>query len=285
MFQTEEKIKKDIITSDGEGEFQIRYIRDENVGVVTSRSNKSYLILDSIEFWYDLIQEKYPAKQKCNCKNDYFKLAFNYIPRIGTEDYRAVELISCCTVCGKQKKLSEFDIDYSPTSHLFENPITYCEQPKIKYKTYSFGGYWKEEAFSDLIEFLSQKALWIYCWYWNHTEKKRYVKQMTIDELKNFLFIENGHYLSIYFSTEALDELFANSTSDDSGIYVDSDVWRKREIIILKHPLLVAIAGAGKFYSVNFSSEYIEKGQIKAKSEVFCGLVKEILAYSSERLK
>ncbi len=190
MFQTEEKIKKDIITPDGEDEFQIRYIRDENVGVVTSRSNKSYLILDSIDFWYDLIQEKYPAKQKCNCKNDYFKLAFNYIPRIGTEDYRAVELISCCTVCGKQKKLSEIDIDYSPTSQLFENPITYCEQPKIKYKTYSLGGYWKEEAFRDLIEFLSQKGLWIYCWYWNQTEKKRYVKQTTVDELKKFCLLK-----------------------------------------------------------------------------------------------
>ena len=55
MFQTE-KIKKDIITSDGEDEFQIRYNRDENVGVVTSRSNKSYLILYSFDFWYDLIQ-------------------------------------------------------------------------------------------------------------------------------------------------------------------------------------------------------------------------------------
>ncbi len=41
MFQTEEKVKKDIITPDGEDEFQIRYIRDENVGVVTSRSNKN----------------------------------------------------------------------------------------------------------------------------------------------------------------------------------------------------------------------------------------------------
>ncbi len=285
MFQTEEKIKKDIITPDGEDEFQIRYIRDENVGVVTSRSNKSYLILDSIDFWYDLIQEKYPAKQKCNCKNDYFKLAFNYIPRIGTDDYRAVELISCCTVCGKQKKLSEIDIDYSPTSQLFENPITYCEQPKIKYKTYSLGGYWKEEAFSNLIEFLSQKELWIYCWYWNHTEKKRYVKQMTIDELKNFLFIENSHYLKIYFSMEALDELFANSTTDDGGIHVDRDVWRKREIIMLNAPLLVAVAGAGKFYSVDFSSEYIEKYQIKAKSEAFCRLVQELLVYSRENLK
>ncbi len=84
---------------------------------------------------------------------------------------------------------------------------------------------------------------------------------------------------------EALDEVFTNSTSDDNGICVDRDVWRKREIIMLNAPLLVAVAGAGKFYSVNFSSEYIEKGQIKAKSEAFCRLVQELLVYSRENLK
>ena len=204
-------------------------------------------------------------------------MTFNYVLRIGTNDYRAVEIISCCTECGKQKKLSEVDIDYSPTSQLFENPITYCEQPKIKYKTYSFGGYWKEDEFRALIEFLSQKELRIYCWYWNHTEKKRYVKSMSSDELKNFLFIEKSHYLNIYFSTETLDELFANDTTDDNGVYVDRNVWRKNEIIELNAPILVAAVGAGKYYSVNFSSEYIENGQIKAKSEAFCKLTKELL--------
>lgn len=285
MFQTDKKIKKNIITPDGEDEFQIRYIRDENVGVLTSRSNKSYLILDSIDFWYDLIQEKYPSKQKCHCKNDYFKLCFNYIPRIGTNDYRAVELISYCTECGKQRKISEIDIDYSPTSQLFEKPITFCEQPKIKYKTYSLKGYWKEEEFGDLIEFLLQKRLWIYCWYWNQTEKKRHIKQMTTGELKKFLFIEKERYLKIYFSTESLDEMFANCVSDSDGIYVDGDVWRKREIIMLNAPLLVAAAGAGEFYSLDFCSEYIEAGNVKVKAEAFCRLIEEILAYSHEKLK
>ena len=33
----ERKISKEIISSTGEDEFQIRYIRDENVGILTSR--------------------------------------------------------------------------------------------------------------------------------------------------------------------------------------------------------------------------------------------------------
>ncbi|MBQ6696110.1 MAG: hypothetical protein IJN16_05340 [Lachnospiraceae bacterium] len=285
MFQSEEKIKKDIITAEGEAEFQIRYMREENVGVLTSRSNKSYLVLDSIDYWYDLIQEKYPAKMKCQCKNDYFKLSFYYIPRVGTEDYRRIELVSCCTACGKQRNFAEIDIDYSPSSQLFEAPITYCEQPKLKYKTYSMKGYWKEEVFRGLIEFLSQKQLLMYCWYWNQTDKKRYVKQMTAEELKRFLFVEEERYLNIYFSAEALDELFAGSVSDDKGIYVDRDIWRKREMIVVNAPLLVAAVGAGYFYSMNFCSEYIDAGQVRAKSEGFCKLVREVVAYGRERLK
>lgn len=285
MFLTEEKIKKDIITSDGEEEFQIRYVRGDNAGVLTSRSNKSYFILDSVGFWYDLIQEKYPAKQKCQCKNDYFKLCFHYVPRIGTDDYRAVELISRCMGCGRQRKLAEVDIDYSPTSQLFEKPITYCEQPRIKYKTHSLKGYWKEEELGELIGFLSQKGCRIYCWFWNRAEKKRQIKQMTAVELKSFLFLEKERYIKVYFSTEPLDEVFADSPSGEDGVCVDRDVWRKREIILLNAPLLVAAAGAGKFYSMDFSSEYMEEGQVKAKSEAFCRLVREVLARVRERLK
>ena len=71
MKQFEDMISKSIITSDGEKEFQIRYIRDENVGILTTRTDKSFFILDSADYWYDLIQEKYPPIMKCSCKNDY----------------------------------------------------------------------------------------------------------------------------------------------------------------------------------------------------------------------
>ncbi|MGL5436914.1 MAG: hypothetical protein ACRDBO_16205 [Lachnospiraceae bacterium] len=92
---------------------------------------------------------------------------------------RAVELYSCCTVYGKQRKFAEIDIDYSPTVQLFEQPISYCEQPKMKCKVYSIRGYWKEEQFSQLIDFLIQKQLLIYCWYWDREKERRYVTRFT----------------------------------------------------------------------------------------------------------
>lgn len=281
MFETEEKVRKYVITPDGEDEFQIRYVFDENVGLLTARSGKSYLILDSIDYWYDCIQNGYPPKKKCKCKNDFFKLHFDYVPRVGTDDYRAVELNSCCTKCGNQRKFATIDIDYSPTEQLYEQPITYCEKPKIKYKTYSIRGYWKDEAFCKLTDFLSQQQLLIYCFYWDNG--KRFVKKFTAEELKSFLFEEKKRYLNIYFSTKSLETLLDKQFSDDKGLYIDVDIWRKEEIINLHSPFLVA--GMGLFYEMDFCSEYIESGQVKAKSEDFCKLAQKVWEYSKESLK
>lgn len=284
MFHTAEKVRKNVITSEGESEFQIRYMKNEDVGILTARSGKSYLILDSGDYWYDVIQSRYPSKQKCRCKNDYFRLSFDYVPRVGTDDYRAVQLISRCTECGREKIFAEIPMDYSPTAQLFERPITYCERPKIKYKTYSIGGYWKEDAFGGLIDLLLQKQLRIYGWYWAADEDKRYVEAFSAEELKHFLFVEKRKYIDLYFSMEPLEDLFARAFSDERGVCVDRDIWRKRAIVKIKSPFLVASEGAGYFYSMEFSCEYIEAGQVKAKDRAFCRLAEEILAYSREKL-
>ncbi len=194
MFQTAEKIEKAIITPDGEDEFQIRYFHDDNAGILTTRSGKSYFILDSMDYWYDLIQEKYPAKHKCRCRNDFFQFRFVYEPRVGTDDYRTAEIISHCTECGKERKFAQIDFDYSPTMQLFREPITECARPRIRYKVYSIQGYWKPETFYKLVDFLSKEHLLIYCWYWAQDEGKRYVNQFTAEELKYFLFTEEKKY-------------------------------------------------------------------------------------------
>lgn len=281
MFQTEDLITKEIVAPNGENEFQIRYIQDDDVGVVTTRSGMSYLILDSIDYWYDLIQDRYPQKRRCHCKNDYFKLRFNYIPRIGTDDYREVTLTAICTECGKEKEIAEIDIDYSPTAQLFESPITYCEQPKIKYKLQSISGYWGTETFRDLISFLSKRQLLVYCCYWTQ-ENKWGLKQLDTEELNRFLFIDELRYSHIYFSMESLDELFTNPFSWDSI----RNIWRKREIIQFDSPLKVCLPGGLKdFYSIKCCSEYINAGKVKRKRREFCELIQEFLLFYKERLE
>ena len=153
IYQNEDIISKPIVTDDGEQDFRVRYIRSENVGIITSKNDKSYFLLDSADYWYDLIQEQYPPVVKCSCKNDLFTLTFDYTPRIGTEDFKEIRIHCRCTTCQKKKSFPVIEIGYSPSAQLFDNPITFCRQPKIKYKTYSASGYWQKEDLLSIAEY------------------------------------------------------------------------------------------------------------------------------------
>ncbi len=137
MFQNEKTLVKEITSPEGETEFQIRYI----------------------DYWFDCIQERYPPKRKCPCKNDYFRLRFSYTPRAGTEDFRSVSITSVCTSCGKERQIGEIDLKYSPTDHLFTQPLTFCPKPKIKYKLNSIHGYWDFEVFRDFLPLYLRQLL------------------------------------------------------------------------------------------------------------------------------
>ena len=286
MFNGEEKLHKEIASPNYENEFQIRYLQNENVGILTSRTGKSYFILDSQEYWYDLIQEQYPSKQKCTCKNDFFKVAFDYVPRKGTDDFRAVELVSQCTECKKVKMFGKTDIDYSPSQQLFGQPITFCEQPKLKYKTYSISGYWTKEALLELTKFIAANQSFIYLWSWNKTNERRSFHQVSIAELTSFLYAENAPFLAIFFSTEPLEALANHSVHDDKGDYIDRNIWRKKEIILINAPIKVGFPNSKNLYYMEFCSEFLTpNGKIISKSESFCQLTKKLLKYSKENLK
>ena len=283
MYQ-KEVISKVIETPDGEKDFQVRYIQDESVGVICTPTGKSYFLLDSADYWYDLIQEKYPPVMKCSCKNDRFNLAFDYTPREGTEDFREINITCSCTVCRKAKRLPTIEIDYSPSAQLFDHPITVCKQPKIKYKTYSLAGYWSEDELVGMAEYLLEKGLFVYCWYWDSKNAKRCFKELSETELRSFLTGNGERYLAIYFSTETFDNIPRQIASDGKGIVIQQDIWRKNDIFMLHGPFMVV--SHGMFYQMDFCSEYIDKdGNIVPKSASFCALAKDFQKFSKKLLK
>jgi hypothetical protein len=122
------EIENDIVTDDGENVFQIRLIKTEGIGLVTTKTGKNFLILDSFEYWYDIIQEGYPKTKKCICKNDWFKLKFKYYYREQCEDIKRVEVKTFCENCNKSSAVLDIYIKYSPTEQLIKNPVVF---PKV----------------------------------------------------------------------------------------------------------------------------------------------------------
>lgn len=284
MYQTENVISKLISTQQGENEFQIRYISDEGVGIVTTPTDKSYFILDSAEYWYDLIQERYPPIKKCSCKNDRFNLVFDYTPRAGTDDFKEINITCKCTACQKLKKLPAIKINYSPSTELFNNPITFCKTPKIKYKTHSLMGYWSQEELSDIIRHFFESGLSAYCWYWDSKNDKRYLEEMSKKELHTFLSDDSKRCLAIYFCEKSLGDVFAHSQCDENGIIIEWDIWRKESVFMLHAPFLVE--SYGMFYHISFCSEYLDKDtNVVKKSPSFSKLTQEFLKFSKNLFK
>lgn len=280
MFQSEDIIRKDIAAPDGDTEFQIRFMRHEQVGVLTGSSGKSWFLLDSKDFWYDVIQKEYPAKKRCSCKNDFFRLSLAYTPRLNTEDYRQVELTAYCTACGKKRKLGIIEIDYSPSSHLFAQPLVFCPEPRLKCKTYTLQGYWTKQNLKDITDFLLGRNLHPYCNAFDPTDKTLRLREITVDELHYYLF-DGGRFVSILFSREPLD---IPQASNSGNIDTSDAFLRKQEVFRLNCP--IRVWGYGDLYSIDYCSEYVDSDcKIQPKSKPFSRLAQDFHAYSRQILR
>ena len=269
-----QEVTKNITTESGANEFQVRLLKDDGVGLLTTKNEENYLILDSADYWYDLIQNEYPKKKKCRCKNEWFYVRFNYIPRQGTDDIREIRITTTCTECNKVSKPISIDIDYSPTEELIENPITFCEKPNIKYKFKELTSYWSGDNLSDFLKFIFfDLKLNVYCWFSQHPENKRRFEKVSFDKAIQIITV-NHRYLNFYFSANELDTPGYIKLTDDNGVYLKEGIWRRDEIIQLTAPFIMM--GYGLLYYINFCNQYLDKGNVKDKSEQFEKITSQI---------
>ncbi len=266
MFNNEEPMKKEAQTSNGCTQFQLRWLADEGVGVLTDREEHHFFLLDSGESWYDVTQDRYPPKLKCRCKNDWFTLTLDYLPRAGTEDFREVTPHLRCTACGREKRLTPIELDYGPTIHLWENPLSPCPAPRIKYKTYNRQGFWTPEQLKVMADFFLERGLLPYLWHPNRETRKPTILPVPLEELDALLPRSKA---ALFFSRTPMDP-----SNTRAGL------WRKGELFELSGPLCIIGPKTGQFYWIEFSAEYLDKdGNITPKSPEFCQIVKDFLIF------
>lgn len=262
-----QEVTKNIETEKGENEFQVRLIKGNGVGLLTTKNEENYLILDSIDYWFDLIQNEYPKKKKCSCNNEWFTVMFNYISKQGSNDIREIRIVTTCTVCGKVSKPVSIDIDYLPTEALIEKPITFCEKPNIKYKFQELTSYWSGDNLKDFLQFIFHDLeLHVYCWFSEHPESKRKFEKVSFEKAVQIINF-NHKYLNFYFSANELDISSYIKLTDENDVYIQREVWRRDEIIQLSFPY--TIMDYGLLYYINFCNQYLDKGNVVDKSEEF----------------
>jgi len=276
-----QEVSKNITTENGANEFQVRLLKDDGVGLLTTKNEENYLIFDSVDYWYDLIQNEYPKKKKCSCKNEWFFITFNYIPRQETDDIRGIIIVTTCTECNKISKPISIDIDYSPTEDLILKPITFCENPKIKYKFQELTSYWSGENLKDFLHFIFHDLnLKVYCWYSQHPENIRRFEKISFDKAVQIITV-NHKYLNFYFSDKELETKNYIKLNDENGVYLNEGIWRRDEIIQMTAPYV--IMGYGLLYYINFCNQYLDKGNVKDKSEKFETITIELKKWLKEK--
>lgn len=250
--------------------FSINLNKEESIGLVTCKNcTKNYFLLDSGDYWYDSIQEKYPRKVICGkCKGESFGLKLVYEFRENSEDVRYVKITDICSKCNFSKKLGTWEFEYSPTDSLFKQPIIFCQNPKIKYDLFTSTCYWTSQDLVSFLEFLYSLNLSIYSEFHEN-------KELTIKDLGKTETIKLATSLKyLEFFAYKKEPLISDGQKID---------WKKEEVISISFPYNVLFGkigeNPGQLFYVKYSTNYIvdfKSGIVKEKSVEFKEMVTSI---------
>lgn len=163
---------------------------------------------------------------------------------------------------------------------MIENPITFCPKPKIKYKFQELTSYWSGDNLKDSLKFIfNDLNLNVYCWFSQHPENKRRFEKVSFEKAIQIITV-NHKYLNFYFSKKKLETSNYTKLIDDNGIYLKEGIWRRDEIIQLTAPYV--IMGYGLLYYINFCNQYLDKGNIKDKSDQFEAITNQLKNWLKE---
>lgn len=150
-------LKRTICTcSCGAQQFQVRLFRSEQVGLLTCSEGHHSLLLDSRDYWADVLQNGRPKLRRCRCGQGLFGLELIYEFR-ESGDVRRVEVISNCANCGRGQRPTLFEFKYSPTDELISRPLDPIERPWLQPKRRQITAYWRPEDAERFARYLAEE--------------------------------------------------------------------------------------------------------------------------------
>lgn len=254
-------------------DFQLRVLRDEAVAAACcARCSADYLLLDSKDYWFDVIQKGYPRLTRCSCKNESFRLRIDYSIRDdGDVDY--IEVHSICSACTKTRRQLDFEVDYAGTGHLLKRPLVPCKNPKVLYDLKEFHLLLTLPDLLRIVDHLGELG----CGFLSRVRRDGNwvpVRQIAA-EAKSM--IEKDKYLFIYAMPDDID------VPEDrmSTIKKEAALWKRSEVIrISSKSHVCAYQSAGNPAGICYCSDppnhasYTEVGlafDISFSNEFVCG--------------
>ena len=264
-------------------DFQVRALTDEGVGSLMCHAcDRNYLLLDSKEYWFDVIQGGYPRLRKCPCGSTSFGVQCHYSYR-EDGDVQTVDVSTVCSACAKVKHLLAIDVDYSGTGELVERPLSFCENPKVLYDLQKLNLYVKREDIAEVVGFLATSCqcsfiAWI-------RESNKWVRRMlspseVIELVRQGASDRAERYLRVYASRYALEvvDVEVKTIRDEDAF------WKRREIVRISSPTHVGAGGGiALLYYIDFANEYVDAQQVVRKSDEFVAMTTHLLRWLNSR--
>jgi hypothetical protein len=277
-------------------DFQLRIMRDEAVATVCCAGcSANYLLLDSKDYWFDVIQAGYPRLTRCSCKSESFRLRIDYSIRDdGDVDY--IEVHSICSACAKTRRQLDFEIDYIGTGHLLKRPLVPCKNPKVLYDLKELHVMLTLRDMLRIVDHLGEQG----CRFLSRVRRDEswVAVEQTTAEAK--VTIEKDRYLFIYAMPGDLD------VPDErmSTVKKEAAFWKRSELIRISSKSHLCIRQSegkpddfcyssgpmthgnytevGLAFYISFANEFVRGEKVVSKSRGFRKVTASLLAILKE---
>lgn len=253
---------KQLACACGDRTFAVRVDGDQQVGLLTCAREHHSLLLDSRDYWEDVLQDGRPKQVTCRCKGRTFEVELEYTFR-ATEppDVHFIEIQVRCVACKAERSAGTIEIDYSPTAELVERPLDPIEKPWLKGKHTVITGYWLEKDIPVVIQQMEALGALIYVEPWREPIALRSARDAVA-------VLGDGAY-NLYFAAGPVE--FPEQRRD---------CWKKLPVIHLGSPYrMVSETGEGTLYCLQWATERVVAGRAVAQDAALVALGKRVLAW------
>jgi hypothetical protein len=261
-------------------DFQVRPLRAEGLATLKCVGCiRDYLLLDSDEYWFDVIQRGYPRLSKCRCGSSSFAVKCSYSYR-GSGDVRSIEVTTICSACADNRFVMDVEISYAGTEELFVRPLKYCKNPKIFYDLKELTLYAKRADIARVVDYLGNSCGCSFvCWF--RLDNAWVKRHISAEVAKAIVTQDNGPlradpYLRIYAHKSAIEI----SDEDVNDIKKEDRFWKTNEVIKLGSPVHMGMGEKqALLYYVHFSNEVVNGERIARKSPGFVTITEGLLGW------
>jgi hypothetical protein len=247
--------------------FRVRVDAAEQVALLTCDAEHSSFLLDSADYWGDVLQNGRPKEKKCRCGEKRFVVTLDYAFREAGTSVQAVEVGLACAACRARRTPVTFEIDYEPTDSLVDAPLVPCAHPWLKAKHVEITALWKEADLEELVAYAAGlDASIVLAAGWRERpvvlERRRLFDQVDFDRPYD-VFMTNA-------SVELPEKL--------------RDAWRRAPVVHVGSPIHMRYrTGEGDLYYVHYAEERLEGPSVVAQPVSFVAYARGLVHWLRER--